>query len=238
MLPQHQQVVSAPVAGLVNQILVEANQNVRAGTPVLALNSPDLGQLQLAAIQAANRARLTIAATRREQALFDEGIIAERRVMEAKSAESDAQAELAQAKAALLLAGLTVAEVDKVVDSGTAQKELRVYAQMGGTVTAVAVKPGQRVALADPLVTIAQLDSLRVDIQVPSAQAAQWPPGSRVTIVGGAEREPDHRQRAERHLSRARHQRYGKSANGRVCASRIADGCCRRLGCPVISISP
>lgn len=187
LLPQNQQVVSAPVAGLVNQVLVEANQTIHAGTPLLVLSSPELGQLQLALVQAANHARLAGATTRREEALFREGIIAERRVVEAKAGESDAQAEFVQARAALLLTGLTVPEVDKIASSGKVQHELRVKARMDGTVTGVEVKPGQRVALADPLVSIAQLDGLRVDVQVPSAQAAQWPPGSRLTIAGGAE---------------------------------------------------
>lgn len=183
--PQQERIVSAAVAGLVNQVLVEQNQVVSAGTPLLVLNSPELGQLQLALVRAANSVRLTAQTSLRERTLFKDGIIAERRVQEATIAESTSRAELAQAKTALVLAGMNEATVDRIADTGRVQTELTVTSPTAGTVIAVEIKPGQRVADADPLVRIARLDSLWLDIQVPSAQVSQWPKGTRLALPGG-----------------------------------------------------
>ena len=84
--PDREQVVSSPVAGLIAQILVQPNELVRRGAPLLRIASPELGQLQLELLQAAARATLARQAAQREQALFDEGIIPQRRIQESQSA--------------------------------------------------------------------------------------------------------------------------------------------------------
>jgi multidrug efflux pump subunit AcrA (membrane-fusion protein) len=66
--PTAEQVVSSPVAGLVVQLLVQQNQGVRSGTPLVRIASPELGQLQLQLLQASARATLARQAARREQA--------------------------------------------------------------------------------------------------------------------------------------------------------------------------
>lgn len=73
--PNAEQVVSSPPAGMVTQLLVQPNQAVRAGIPLVRIASPEPGQLQLQLIQAAARATLARQAVQREQQLFDEGII-------------------------------------------------------------------------------------------------------------------------------------------------------------------
>ncbi len=188
VLPHRQQrVVSAPVAGLVSQVLVEENQVVVVGTPLVVLNSPQFGQLQLAVVLAVNHARLAAQTTLRERALFKEGIIAERRVQEAEIAASNSRAELAQAKAAVMLAGLSEREVNLLIEVGKVQHELTLTAQSAGTVILLEAKPGQRVTEIDPLLRIAQLGELWIDIQVPAAEASQWPAGSTLRITGDIE---------------------------------------------------
>ncbi|MBI2798692.1 MAG: efflux RND transporter periplasmic adaptor subunit [Gammaproteobacteria bacterium] len=182
--PRQQRVVSAPVAGLVTQVLIEENQTVQVGTPLLVLSSPELGRLQLAVVQAANRARLAKKTAARERTLFGEGIIAERRVVEADTAASDSRAEFTQATAALRLAGLSELEVARVADASVLHDELTITARSAGTVIGVDVKPGRRVTEIEPLLRIARLDELWIDVQVPSAEAAQWPPGSKLTVTG------------------------------------------------------
>ncbi|MDP2826785.1 MAG: efflux RND transporter periplasmic adaptor subunit, partial [Sulfuritalea sp.] len=72
--PKAEQVVHSPVAGLVVQLLVQQNQAVRSGAPLVRIASPEFGQLQLQLLQATARATLARQAAQREQALFDEGI--------------------------------------------------------------------------------------------------------------------------------------------------------------------
>jgi len=185
--PQAEQVVSAPVAGLVNQVLVQENQSVTPGMPLLVLSSPELGQLQLALVQAANRARLASQALVRERALIKEGIIAQRRVDEAAAAARDADAELIQARAALELAGVSKADTARIASAAQVKSELTLTAKAGGIVTELTAKPGQRVAMADPLLHLVRLDTLWLDVQIPSGEASRWTPGSILRITGGME---------------------------------------------------
>jgi len=182
--PQAEQVVSSPVAGLVSQLLVQQNQRVRSGEPLLRLVSPELGQLQLQLLQATARATLARQAARREQALFKEGIIPQRRVQEAQAGLSEAEAALNQARAILRLSGMSAATINRVAASGKLQDSITLTAKQAGIVTEIAVTPGQRVEAATALVHVAQTDSLWLDIQLPVAESAQWRAGTRVRIPG------------------------------------------------------
>lgn len=185
--PQAEHVVSAPIAGLINQVLAQENQTVKVGTPLLVLSSPDLGQMQLALVEAANRERLAQQTLAREQSLFKEGIIPQRRVEEAEAAERDASAALTQSRATLLLAGVGNAETDQIAKSGDVQSELTLVAKTGGIVTSLNIKPGQRVAVADPLLHLARIETLWLDVQIPSGEAARWAPGDKLHAADGVE---------------------------------------------------
>lgn len=182
--PQQEQVVSAPVAGLVDRILVSEHQAVRRGDALLRLTSPELGELQLALMEAANSARLTGRTLARERNLFKEGIIPQRRVYEAELAASDSAARLRQARAALRLAGLDAGSIDRIAGGGSLVDGFALRAKEPGVVLALEVKPGQRVASADPLLRIANLSELWLDVQLPADRATAWSKDASITIVG------------------------------------------------------
>ncbi len=179
-----EQVVSSPVAGLVAQLLVQQNQTVRQGAPLVRIVSPELGQLQLQLLQAASRATLARQAARRERQLFDEGIIAQRRVQESQAALTEADAALNQARAALRLSGMPDATIARIAASGKPQDSITLAAMQAGIVTGIAVKPGQRVDAATALLHVAQTDSLWLDIQLPVSESASWPTGTKVEVPG------------------------------------------------------
>ena len=182
--PTAEQVVSSPVAGLVAQLLVQQNQVVRSGTPLVRIASPELGQLQLQLLQASTRATLARQAARREEALFKEGIIPQRRVQEAQAGLSEAEAMLNQAKAGLRLSGMSAATIARIAASGKPQDSITLAATQAGIVTEIAVKPGQRVEAATALLHVAQIDSLWLDIQLPVFEGANWPAGTKVKVQG------------------------------------------------------
>lgn len=182
--PQQEQVLSAPVAGLVDQILVAEHQSVRRGEPLLRLNSPEFGELQLSLMEAANRNRLTRQTLDRERKLFKEGIIPQRRVYEAELAADDSQARLRQSQAALRLAGLDQGSIGRVAGGGALMDGLLLRAKEAGTILALEVKPGQRVASADPLLRVANLSELWLDIQLPADRANAWSKDQTIAIVG------------------------------------------------------
>jgi cobalt-zinc-cadmium efflux system membrane fusion protein len=159
-----EQVVSSPVVGLVTQLLVQQNQAVQPGTPLVLIVSPELGQLQLQLLQATTRAKLTRQTAQREQQLFDEGIIPRRRVQEAQAALMEGKAALNQAKAALRLSGMSTAAIERVAASGKTQESITLAATQAGIVTEIAVQAGQRIEAATDLLHVAQTDSLWLDI--------------------------------------------------------------------------
>lgn len=182
--PTAEHVVSSPVTGLVTQVLVQQNQAVRAGSPLVRIVSPELGQLQLQLLQATARATLVRQAARREQSLFKEGIIPQRRVQEAQAALMEGEAALNQAKSILRLSGMSTGTINRVAASGKLQDSITLTAMQSGLVTEMTAQRGQRVQAATALMHVAQLNSLWLDIQLPVSQSANWRAGTRVEVPG------------------------------------------------------
>ncbi len=182
--PNAEQVISSPVSGLITQVLVQQNDSVKTGAPLLRIASPELGQLQLQLLQAHSRATLARQTAQREKQLLDEGIIPERRVQEAQAALSEHEASLKQAKAALRLSGMPVAVINQVIASGDPQDGLTLVAASAGVITEIEAKNGQRVNGADALIHIARTDKLWLDIQIPASNDANWQPGTAVKVQG------------------------------------------------------
>ena len=166
--PGQEQMVSAPVAGVVDQLLVGEQQAVKAGQPLLRLNSPQFGEMQLKLLEAASRARLSQQTLQREKALLTEGIIPERRVQEAEAAAQDDAARQRQAEAALRLAGIDAGSIRRIAAGGTVQDGVVVRARAAGVVLGVDIKPGQRVQEADALLRLASLQTLWLEIAMPA----------------------------------------------------------------------
>ena len=182
--PSAEQVISSPVAGLIMQLLVQPNQVIRQGESLLRIASPELGQMQLQLLQANSRAALARQTAQREQSLFGEGLIAQRRVQEAQAGLQEAEAALRQAKSALRLGGMSASAIDKVAASGNLQDSLVLSAAQAGVITEISARTGQRVDSAAPLLRLAQTATLLLEIQVPATQANAWPPGTKLKVKG------------------------------------------------------
>ena len=183
--PRQEYVLSAPLPGVVDQLLVAPNDVVQAGQPLLRLVSPELGDLQLRLMEAGTKGKLTQQTLQRERMLAAEGIVPARRVQEAEAAAALNAAELRQAEASLRLAGMDAGSIRNVAGGGALQDALVLRARAAGMVAEVLVRTGQRVPSAEALVRIADTNKLWLDIQVPVARQAQLPAkGAVITIVG------------------------------------------------------
>lgn len=178
-----EQLVSAAVAGMVDQILVEDHAEIIQGQPLIRINSPEFGDLQLKLLEAANQSRVAASTLAREKGLFTEGIIPQRRVIEAESAASTARATEQHARAALRLAGADDATIGRIA-AGQVQDRLEIRAPRAATVLAIDVKPGQRITDADPLLRLGELGTLWLDLDIPAAQADAWDPNGEIVVVG------------------------------------------------------
>lgn len=185
--PSGNQIVSAPLAGRVEELFVDEQQPVKAGQPLLRLSSPEYGDLQLKLLEAATKARLTSQTAVRERQLFSEGIIPERRVQEANAANQEAAARLRFAEASLRLAGVEPAAIRKMGDGGSLGDGLIVRARTAGLIAGLDVKAGQRVQGSDSLLRIVNVQQLWLDIQIPSdrqQQALSSKAAGSISVVG------------------------------------------------------
>jgi multidrug resistance efflux pump len=83
--PESKVVLTSPVAGIVQQVLVQPLAEVDSHSPVLAIHSPDLIQIQNDILQIRAQLQLASQNLARERSLYAEGIIAEKRVQEAQN---------------------------------------------------------------------------------------------------------------------------------------------------------
>ena len=182
--PGKEQVISSPLTGVVLQLLVQQNQTVKAGAPLIRLAGQELGEKQLQLLQAASRFNLARLAMQRDQRLSSEGIIPARRAQESSAAYAESQAALQQAKAALRLLGMSTAAIEGVIASGKPMDRITLTAPRAGVLTRVAVKPGQRVDPSAALLHLTQLDGMWLEVQVPAAHGGRWPRGTAVKVAG------------------------------------------------------
>lgn len=179
-----ERVISAPVEGMVSQVLVDENTPVKAGQALLRFDSPGFGALQLKLLEAAAAERLAETALARARMLLSEGVIAQRRLDEAEAAAGNARAQLVQAKAAVRLAGVDEPAIDAVAGGKKLLDALIIRTKQAGTVLRIDVKPGQRVAAGDLLMRLGDLEQLWLEIQIPAEQARRVQDAGAITVVG------------------------------------------------------
>ncbi len=180
--PEQEQVVSSPEAGLVKSLRVAIGDEVRAGAPLAVIESPELVGLQRDFLQASAELRLAQTDLARDEQLFKEGIIAERRLLTTRSRFEQARASLEERRQVLRLAGLDVSAIKALEGSRTLSSALVVRAPVSGAVLAQMAVVGQRVDKAVPLYRIGKLEPLWLEIHVPLDRLGSLAPGAEVGL--------------------------------------------------------
>lgn len=132
--PQGRTAVAAPVAGRVTHLALRPGQTVKAGTPLLSLQSAEAAAARAGVEQAAARAAAAEDLLRRETELSGKGVGVEVDRFAAETGAREARAELARAQreAAFLGAG----QADQIVLKAPADGVvLTVRAQLGAAVS-------------------------------------------------------------------------------------------------------
>jgi cobalt-zinc-cadmium efflux system membrane fusion protein len=182
-IPQQQiRVVSAPAGGLVEEILVPADEPVKAGQPIAKLRSPAIVEAQRQFLAAIADEALSGDRLRRSQLLFEGKALPERDLRVAQTEATQAKSRLDERTQILSLMGMTEAEVDTLREARKIFATVTLTAPIHGTVTVRHVGPGERIEPSAPVFTIAQLDPLWVNIQVPAARLPQITVGADVSL--------------------------------------------------------
>lgn len=170
--PQQLRIVATPAAGLVETLLVAPDEDVKEGDAIATLKSSELVEAQRAFLHALSDSNLATEKLRRDELLFKERIIAERRVIVTRAEATQARSALEERAQILALAGMTEAEIAALRKDRKLASSLLVRAPMAGTILQRHGTTGERVQASAPLVTIARLDPIWVNLQVPLSRAA------------------------------------------------------------------
>jgi RND family efflux transporter MFP subunit len=180
--PQQLRVVAAPAAGLVETLFVAVDEEVKEGAPIARLKSSDLIEAQRAFLHADSDAALAAEKLRRDEQLYKERIIAERRVIVTRAEATQARAALAERTQLLVLDGMTQDEIETLRRDRKLASALTVRAPISGTVLARHGTAGERVQDSAPLVTIGHLDPIWVNLQIPIGRAPSLESADRVRL--------------------------------------------------------
>ena len=173
--PQATELVSSPLAGVVQQVLVAPGQRVQAGEVVARLTSPELLGWQRELLQAGAQARLTAGKLARDEQLYAEGIIPGLRLQDSRAANEQARLALQERRQALQALGLA---------GGALQAQLPLRATAAGTVLEVSALPGQRLDAGMPVARIARSGQLALVLQAQPEQAGRLRVGDTLAIAG------------------------------------------------------
>lgn len=178
--PQATELLSTPLVGVVQQVLVSPGQQVKAGEPVARLLSPELLTWQRELLQAQSQARLTATRLKRDEQLHAEGIIPGLRLQDSRAQNEQAQLAVQERRQALQSLGLAGA----APAAGAMQAQMTLRAAAPGTVLEVAAVPGQRLDAGMPIARIARGGQLVIVLQATPEQARSLRAGDTLTLPG------------------------------------------------------
>jgi len=175
-------VVSAPLDGVVEALLVAEGEPVKAGQPLARMRSQGLLDLQAAYLESRTRRLLSGDALERDRQLQKEGIIAERRLLESQSAHREMVTAEARNRQALVLSGMPETAIGVMDQTQELTTTLDVVSPLDGVVLEQMATAGQRLAAADPLYKVGDLSTLWIEVHVPLDELGVIGPGTEVQL--------------------------------------------------------
>jgi cobalt-zinc-cadmium efflux system membrane fusion protein len=195
--------VALPVAGRITQVLVKLGDSVKAGQPLLAINSPDAdaaaatyaqgvaGVVQANATLSQAKSALIKAQADYDRAvdLYEHQATPQKEVLNARSALEQAQAAVDAANAGIEVAKATREQARQRIrllglKEGEANRQVTVRSPLAGKVLELSVVAGEyRNDTAAPLLTIADLRTVFVTSDIPENSVRLIKPGEPVDIT-------------------------------------------------------
>ncbi len=175
-------VVSALQTGLLETLLVAEGQKLKKGQALATIQSPQLLEQQRNYLTALSQLDLAKADWQRDEQLYKEGIIAERRYLESLSRYRQAKTEVEQYHQALSLVGMDKRSLQKLASHRRLSGSLTVRAPLDGVVLEQLATPGQQLNPLDPIYRIGKLAPLWLEIQVPLKELGSTTVDSKVRV--------------------------------------------------------
>lgn len=177
-------VVSAPVAGMVTSLSVARGDQVKQGQPLVTLESPSFVSLQREYLHAAEQEVLLTQRLRRNTELANDRAVPQREVEASQTEARQASIAVAERHQMLSLSGMSDTAIEQLTSEAAITATLSVIAPEAGTVVDIAISPGLRLEQSAPLLKLARLSPLWVEIAVPASGVRAIRPGARVDVEG------------------------------------------------------
>ena len=181
--------IRSPVEGVIDKVLVQRGASVRKGQTLALLSSgPERAALDLARSRATNegeikaaQARVDITKKKMERA---EELVKKNFVSASARDEAEAEFRLATEQLRAARENRRLAELEvKRAEEMLAQREIR--SPVTGVVVDVVLRPGELAASnqKDPIMRLAEIDPLHVELILPVSAFGKIKPGQRATVV-------------------------------------------------------
>lgn len=178
----HRDLLAAPVGGKIRAIHV-VHGEVRAGQPVIELESAELVRLQQGWLDALAQLDQAERRFRRAQRLRKAGSLSEKQFLAEQTALKEAQTAVKTARSTLDMVGLTDTQLEQIRQSGQLQRTLTLTAPKDGLLFDLQVERNQRVEANAPLGRIGEVGEVIVDVDLPLAAARRVRLGQKVVIA-------------------------------------------------------
>lgn len=174
--------VAPNVRARIASIPVDLGERVRAGTPLVWLESVEVSHAWDGLVRAVADLRVAEREHERARALLADGVISAADFQTREAAFLAARAEAETAEGALSLFGATAEEIDTVRSGGARPHRIALRAPFAGRVTDRKATPGALVEALQPIVTVADLAQVWAFLQVYERDLAVVREGLPVTL--------------------------------------------------------
>jgi cobalt-zinc-cadmium efflux system membrane fusion protein len=168
--PNRMEVVSTPAAGVVQALLVNSLDTVKAGQTIARIHSPELLQWQREYVQQFTQLDMITKKAERDESLLNDGIISAGRAQETRNLLQQARVAVQERAQMLKLAGLSESAIARLYSPSGLTPVIDIKSTAGGSVLEWMVTPGQRVEAGAPLAKVARAGELWLELQASRAQ--------------------------------------------------------------------
>ena len=168
--PNRMEVVSTPAAGVVQALLVNSLDTVKAGQTIARIHSPELLQWQREYVQQFTQLDMITKKAERDESLLNDGIISAGRAQETRNLLQQARVAVQERAQMLKLAGLSESAIARLNNPSGLTPVIDIRSSAGGSVLEWMVTPGQRVEAGAPLAKVARAGELWLELQASRAQ--------------------------------------------------------------------
>jgi cobalt-zinc-cadmium efflux system membrane fusion protein len=177
--------VLSPITGMVRSAPIQIGAQIKAGTVLAVIESPQLSDVAARYLAAKERQVMAQSSFAREESLWQKKISAEQDYLAARRELNDARIETQSALQSLLALGMSEHDA-KALKPGGRLASYALRAPISGTVLSKDLTLGEAVTSDKPLFRLADLSTLWIDLAVPVTDLSKVRAGQTVVVTDKA----------------------------------------------------